>query len=178
MKAYHSNPKLKADILATLTAHRAADEIVKGQYWQNGKGCAVGCTVKSNNHMAYESQFGIPVMLARLEDRIFEGLPNDQAMLWPERFIAAIEPGANLSLVGWKFQWWLLTDETVNLGINHPLVKEAVKVCADAIYPLTKGEPVDLSAARSAAESAESAESEYVRMSDKIIELISECEGE
>ena len=153
MQAYHNSPQLKSDILATLAAHRAADEIVKGQYWQDGKGCAVGCTIKSGNHMAYESQFGIPVVLAQIEDRIFEGLPNDKAMLWPERFMSAINVGADLSLVGWKFQWWLLTDEAVNPGINHPLVKDAVKLCADALYPLTKETPAGWSAARVAARS-------------------------
>jgi hypothetical protein len=177
MKAYHDNPAIKSSILDVLAEHRVADELVKGQYWENGKGCAVGCTVKSSDHMAYETKFGIPVMLARFEDRIFEGLPNEKAMLWPERFMSAIKPGADLSLVGWKFQWWLLTDESVNPGINHPLVKEAVKLCADALYPLTKGQPVDVSAASAAWSAAWSAESAaYEKMSDKLIELIVNCD--
>ena len=167
MKAYLDAPRIKSDILAILASHRAADEIVKGQYWENGKGCAVGCTVKSSNHMAYETMFGIPVELARLEDQIFEGLPNATSMLWPERFMSAINVGADLSLVGWKFQWWLLTDEIANPGINHPLVRDAVKLCADAIYPLTKGLPVDESAVRVDSET----------MADKLIELISVCAG-
>ena len=155
--AYKNNPEVKAKVLAQLEAHRAADQIVKGQYWEHGKGCAVGCTVHSDDHMAYERRFGIPVMLARLEDCIFEGLPNERALDWPLQFMAAIKPGQDLSLVGWKFQHWLLTDEKVNPGINHPLVCEAVKACADVLAPLIKGNPVDGSAARSAAESARSA---------------------
>lgn len=31
--AYHNNPSIKADILAQLQRHHAADELVKGQYW-------------------------------------------------------------------------------------------------------------------------------------------------
>ena len=162
MLAYYNDPKIKNDILSQLADHASADQIVKGQYWKNGKGCAVGCTIHSGNHMDYEDRFGIPVMLARLEDRIFEGLPNEAAMKWPTRFMSAIEPGADLSLVGWKFQYWLLTDEEVNPGINHPLVKDSIKQCADVLIPL-KGQPVDQKAAnamnaeRSAARSAASA---------------------
>lgn len=94
--AYHNDPSIKTAIISELEAHRAADQIVQGQYWANGKGCAVGCTVKSANHAEYEPRFGIPEMLARLEDVIFEGLPNSDAQNWPVEFMAAIEPGALL----------------------------------------------------------------------------------
>ena len=96
MLAYHNDQNLKADILKQLRAHKKADEIVKGQYWENGKGCAVRCTVHSSDHAAYETKFGIPIMLARLEDTIFEGLPNGRAKEWPIQFMSAIEPGADL----------------------------------------------------------------------------------
>jgi len=159
MLAYHNDVQVKNDILSQLADHASADEIVKGQYWEEGKGCAVGCTIHSNNHTEYEKLFGIPEVLARLEDTIFEGLPNEAAMKWPIKFMSAIEPGADLSLVGWKFQYWLLTDEEVNPGINHPLVKHAVKQCADVLVPLTKGQPVDQDAADAAANAARNAAS-------------------
>lgn len=89
MLAYHNDPSIKTALLAQLEGHRLADQIVKGQYWQNGKGCAVGCTIHSGNHAEYETRFGIPQALARLEDMIFEGLPNDLAMVWPGRFTSA-----------------------------------------------------------------------------------------
>ena len=82
MLAYNSDPNVKRAILRQLAAHREADEIVKGQYWENGKGCAVGCTLHSGEHVEYESRFGIPQMLARLEDAIFEGLPNEVSKEW------------------------------------------------------------------------------------------------
>lgn len=197
MQAYHGDPQIKADILAQLAAHREADELVKGQYWEDGKGCAVGCTLHSGDHAEYEPRFGIPQMLAWLEDRIFEGLPNVEAQAWPEKFMAAIEPGADLSRVGWQFLHWLLTDETVNPGIADPSVKDAVKQCADVVLPLAEGDPADESAAWSAARAAESAawsaaesatwsaagaawraaesaaeSAAYVRMADKLIGLL------
>jgi len=153
MFAYHNDPSIKEAILAQLSSHALADELVKGLYWEDGKGCAVGCTIHSGDHAEYESRFGIPQMLAHLEDRIFEGLPNNKAKEWPCRFMGAIRPGADLSRVGWKFLHWLMTDASVNPGINHPLVKTAVEDCASLIFKLSVGEPI----ARSAAESAGSA---------------------
>jgi hypothetical protein len=157
MIAYRNDPSIKDAILKQLEMHRLADEIVKGVYWEDGKGCAVGCTIHSDNHMEYEARFGIPVMLARLEDRIFEGLPNADAMIWPKRFMSAVRPGSDMSRVGWKFQHWLLTDKNVNPGIDHPLVKAEVAECARIVGLLCDGFSVDQSAARSAERSAESA---------------------
>jgi hypothetical protein len=154
MLAFRNTTVTKPAIMRQLLAHAKADEFTKGTYWQDGKGCAVGCTIHGNNHAEYESRFGIPQMLARLEDAIFEALPNAKAKKWPIQFMSAIKPGSDLSRVGWQFLYWLLTDETVNPGIDHPRVRDAIKQCADVLAPLTKGEAVDVSAAESAAESA------------------------
>ena len=159
MKAYHGEQEIKDAVLAQLEMHRLADELVKGQYWEDGKGCAVGCTIYSDDHEEYENLFGIPQMLAHLEDTIFEGLPNGQAKAWPEKFMRAAPVGADLSLVGWKFIHWLLTDETATPGISAPSVRDAVQQCAGVIKPLTKGLPADQSAAWSAENAAWSGES-------------------
>jgi hypothetical protein len=111
MIAYHNDPAQKTTILAQLAVHRAADELIKGRYWKNGKGCAVACTLHSSDHAEYETRFGIPRILARLEDRIFEGLPNASAQAWPEQFMGAIRPGADLTMVWPRFALWLLTEE-------------------------------------------------------------------
>lgn len=161
MLAYHNDPAIKAKLLADLQAHADADQLVKGQYWQNGKGCAVGCTlhslgaVNTSSHAAYEKLLGIPQALARLEDRLFEGLPNADAMRWPMRFSAAIVPGADLSRVVWKFLHWLLTDGLP--PVDDAAVTAAIKQCADVLVPLTRGEPVDRAAARAAAYAARAA---------------------
>ena len=153
--AYHGREADKAEILATLARHRAADALVQGYgYWKDGKGCAVGCTIKSGRHIEYEERFGIPVALARLEDSIFEGLPVDLARQWPERFMSSIQPGADLSRVHWHLLHWMLTTKEVNPGIDNPLVRDAVRQCADLMADRAAGKRVAESAARSAAESA------------------------
>jgi hypothetical protein len=153
--AFRNTTVTKAAVLRQLRAHTKADELIKGCYWERGKGCAVGCTIHSSKHVEYESRFGIPQMLAQLEDCIFEGLPNAQAKVWPVIFMSAVKPGSDLSCIGWCFLHWLLTDEAVNPGINHPLVSAAIKQCAYILIPLTKGLP--LRSAESAASAANAA---------------------
>ena len=95
MIAFHGDPEIKKKYLERVRAHRRTDEIIKGKYWENGKGCAIGCTIHSNLHANYETELGIPRILAKLEDGMFEGLPNDYAMKWPEKFLDAIPVGAD-----------------------------------------------------------------------------------
>ena len=150
--AYHGQQSVKDAILSVLAAHREADRLIQGYgYWRDGKGCAVGCTIGSGDHAAYETMFGVPQAIAHLEDKIFEGLPVSAAREWPERLMSAIQPGADLTRVQWRFLHWLLTTSEVNPGIAHPLVADAVAECA-RIMLMPDGEPPV--AARSAAESA------------------------
>jgi len=158
MIAYHNDPKIKNDILQVLQSHYDADEFVKGHYWQNGKGCAVGCTVHCGDHSLYESHFGIPEALAHLEDCIFEGLPNRHAKEWPLQFMSAIPVGADLSRVQWQFLYWLMTTKEANPGIDHPIVSKAVAGCAELMRILAdeknKWSAMSAMSAESAAESA------------------------
>jgi hypothetical protein len=153
--AYHGDPKIKAKYLRRVRAHAKADQLIKGTGWENGKGCAVGCTLHTYDHSRYPTELGIPEMLARLEDTIFEGLPNAKAQNWPAQFLSAIKPGADLSRVGWQFLHWLLTEELAER--EHPTVRATIKQCADVLVPLTKGLPFDKGAAASAWSAAASA---------------------
>src|SRR5215831_14846120 len=155
MLAFHNDTAIKEKYLTRVAAHRAADELIHGTGWSNGKGCAIGCTLENYDHSRYPIELGIPEILARLEDCIFEGLKNGKAQEWPERFLSAIRPGADLSRVGWQFLHWLLTRSGIG-SYDHPIVKDAVAQCAEVLLPLTRGDPVDESA-WSAAESAASA---------------------
>jgi len=176
MLAFHNDPKIKAQFLRRVRAHAAADEIIKGKYWEDGKGCAVGCTLHASNHAAYETELGLPISLAYLEDRIFEGLPNGEAKQFPAAFLSAIKPGADLSRVSWQFLHWLLTDELASR--DHPRVRDAIKQCADVLVPLTEGEPVDAAAVNAAESAAESAarSTAYLRMAKKLLILLEATE--
>ena len=126
MIAFHGDAQLKRDLPMEVADHRLHDQIIKGTYGQgsNGdwKGCAVACSIHSLNrkngrkrydtsdHSAFEPLAGVPRQLAHLQDYIFERLPEPKHIDWPERFWAAIQPGADLSLVAPRFVHWLLSD--------------------------------------------------------------------
>lgn len=117
MLAFHNDKKIKATYLKRIRNHAKADEIIKGRYWENGKGCAVGCTIHSSQHASYETELGIPAKLAHLEDVVFENLTNGDAKAWPERFLKAIPVGADLQWVWADFAAWMMDD--AEWGIAH-----------------------------------------------------------
>jgi hypothetical protein len=127
MQAYHNNESVKQLYLDRVAAHEAADEVVQGLYWENGKGCAVGCTIHSDQHSDYPELLGVPEDLAWLQDTIFEGLTPERAKTFPREFLAAINVGADLSKVGNRFMVWLLIDP------DHGVVQYADERGADAI---------------------------------------------
>ena len=110
MRAFHGDPAIKAKYLDRVRMHAAADEIIKDKYWENGKGCAVGCTIHSSVHEKYQDLLGIPVSLALLEDLIFENLPNAEAKLFPSQFLEAIPVGADLKTTSFRFSAFLLNE--------------------------------------------------------------------
>ena len=91
--AYHNDPAVKAKHVGRMRAHQEADELVRGAYWKDGKGGAVGCTVHSDDHAAYETDLGMPKWFAYLEDRIFEGMSNAASRRFPLRLLSAIPVG-------------------------------------------------------------------------------------
>lgn len=109
------NQERKDDLISKLTAHAKEDAFIQGTYFKDGRGCAVGCTlhdygVPINDHSQYEKLFGIPEIIARLEDRIFENLSIEDAKKWPLKFTNAVPVETDLSGVWPKFAIAILTD--------------------------------------------------------------------
>lgn len=126
MQAFLNDESVRSAVIAQVVAHAKADEIVKGRYWEGGKGCAVGRTIHSADHALYESALGIPHELARLQDFIFESLPNGEAKSFPLEFLEAIPLGADLSRVWDKFHVWLLLDPINGLVALPNILPEIV----------------------------------------------------
>ena len=116
MKAFTDTPVTSEQLLASLAAHRKAGNLVQRIYWNQGRGCGIGCSIhdfspgNESSHDTYQELFGIPYVLARLQDAIFEGLPYEDAEKWPERFVRAIVDGTDLTPVTDRWTLWLLTD--------------------------------------------------------------------
>ena len=113
LRAFHNKQSIKDFYVERVQRHFDADEIIKGVYWEKGRGCGVGCTIESseNPHQKFEDELGISRTIAKLEDRLFEGLTNGDAKKFPVRFLEAVNVGADLSMVVPKFMVWMLSDK-------------------------------------------------------------------
>lgn len=184
MLSFHGKQEIKDKYLARVIAHRKADAIIQGIGWENGKGCAVGCTLENYDHSRYPIELGLPKWLARLKDWIFENLPKEHAIEWPEKFLSIIPVGVCVEKVRYKLavarMGSLIDLQNKNLA-NNPDLKiiinevinslKLVKICHEAAIDNwsadSAAEPERLaalsaadlaySAAQSAARSAESA---------------------
>jgi len=176
MKSF--NQELKDEIVAEIIKHRKQDQIIQGSYGKNvngvWKGCAVGCAIHSLNlkkgktlevssHKVYETEFGIPEILARLEERIFEGLSVEDSKTWPENFMSAIPVNVDLSLVWPKLAVFILTDAKYGV-IKHAENKDDVQIVSDLYSKVIAGGPVrgdDWKASAAAANAAAHASAAY-----------------
>jgi len=174
MLSFQGRPGEKQRVLEQLQAHYQADEIIQGAYWEEGKGCAVGCILHSADHLEFETRFNIPEWFAKLIDSIFEGLPNEKAKLFPIDVWKAIPEGVDLEPVKWKFCVFLMEEslERVrSLEIKKELkieVLSAIVKVKEALDKVIKAGQWNESAARSAA---------YERYSNKLIELLGELKS-
>jgi hypothetical protein len=189
--AYHGDRKLKARFLKEMRWHRDQDMIVKGTYGEeNGawRGCAVGCSlhsmsrikdepIKTDTHKLYEPLLGIPEWLARLEDSIFEGLPDESAPDFPIQFSAAIKVGSDLDWVKPRVIIFFLNDCRLAAFDDG---KKAIDQTISLWQLIAGGKPVThaqwsaaWSAAESAARSAEFECQSWDRGHDVAIQLFS-----
>ena len=164
MKSFHSSQAVKDKYLNRLMEHHRMDKIIQGEGWNGDGGCAVGCTLEKYNHKAYEDELGLPEWLARLEDSIFEGLPEEKAPKFAVDFLTSIPVGVDVEKVKWKFCSFILKENIERvLGLKN-ISDELKKQVVDSIrgvLTLTEEASVsgnwDESAAESAARSAWSA---------------------
>jgi hypothetical protein len=168
--AFYGNNKLKSDLIAQLNEHFIAEQITKGQYWENGKGCHVGCCIHSSSHSAMSMFFGLPLWLCYLFDVIFENLDNSDAQTFPVRSIEAIKVGSDIKSIRHELAIWRLngltefnSDESIQKIIElHRLsliqdVNSASWSAAESAAKSVARRAVDESAKSAACSAAESA---------------------
>jgi hypothetical protein len=194
MKAFTETTMTKPEMVSALKWHQEQDNFVRGRYFKQGKGCAVGCSLESvarikgvtlsyTDHKSYEPHLGIPKWLAHVEDVIFEGLPLERSKAWPLEFIEAINIGSDLDKVKAPFTIFVLESNLANFDHEkNPDVVKVINSCIDLYKQYPEGPSAAGSAARSAASSAASSaawsaarSAAYVKFADKLIELIKEC---
>ena len=81
--------------------HVAADRVAQGSY----ETCFIGCLANGHNDPEFiENEYGIPLMVTRIAESIFEGLPADEAIKFFADFAkAGACDGKDLTRVGWQF---------------------------------------------------------------------------
>lgn len=165
--AFHNNADLQKQMLENVAAHVAHDQVVQGKYGEgaNGdfRGCFIGCTVHSlaGDGADYSSTkgvfeaYGFPAPLTKLCEAIFEGLPATDAPAFFKSVPTAMNLGADLSLVHWKFLHWMLVDTMAKHGT--PDVRRGCAKSLSVINDLADGKKVTKARAARAADSAYSA---------------------
>jgi hypothetical protein len=115
MKAFNNDTKLKEFYVNRMNEHAAADEIIQGTGWEDGKGCFIGCTLHSYDHKKFESEGIGPEWLGRLADKIFEGLPNDKAKEFAANFYPSMRVGIDLEQVEKDFLIFVMQENLKTL---------------------------------------------------------------
>jgi hypothetical protein len=84
--------------------HVECDAIRRGSYWDGSRGCFIGCLSHSGDTAKVQDTYGLPIMLQRIAESIFESLPLKEA----QAFFAALPTAVScdnkdLSRFGWQF---------------------------------------------------------------------------
>jgi hypothetical protein len=143
--AYHGQQALKGQAIAEMAEHRRLDHLVKGTYGNFGptgwRGCMVGCLGQHRRHEGVQDRFGIATPIGYLLDRFFEQLPDPDSLDWPVQSLAAIQPGADLTLVDSRFKLFVLTSPELDLsGTASPQVQQAIDGVASLLVRRISGD--------------------------------------
>ena len=136
-----------------VAAHVVADTIVQGDYWneKTRSGCFIGCLARSNDPAVNEAEYGLPIMLQRIAETIFEGLPAADAKAFFADLPDAVGcDGKDLSRVGWQF----LAAQLRSLPPQAADIQSAIDPVIAGIDLLANGQDWPADAAKAAAYAA------------------------
>jgi len=145
---------------AEVAAHVAADRVAQGNY----ETCFIGCLANGHDDPGcIENEYGIPSMVTRIAESIFEGLPADEA----GGFFAALpeavgSDGRDLSRVGWKF----LAAELRSLPLTSPYTQAVIDPVINGMDLLGEGKEWP---------KADAARAARLRQRDLLLRLIKEA---
>jgi len=87
-----------------IARHIEANAVRGGHYWDGHTGCFIGCLAHSDDATVLTREYGLPEMLVRLCESVFERLPqSDRPIFFREVGEAVGEDGRDLTRVGWAF---------------------------------------------------------------------------
>lgn len=179
--AYHGKQSIKDALVIQFAAHRAADAVIQGTGYQNGRGCFVGCCLQNYDHSQFERMFGWPQWFSRLAETIFEGLLVENAPQFGTDLIAAVPVGFSWLGFREKFLVRLQHRNIARIKGDSPqeirvrtAIGQVIDVLGSAELARSAAELARSAAAKSAADAAYSAGSAEFRLqSQDIFELLS-----
>jgi hypothetical protein len=136
-----------------VAVHVAADSIVQGTYWDaaSKSGCFIGCLAHADDPAANEIAYGLPIMVQRIAESIFERLPADKAKQFFAAFPIAVNcDGKNLTNVGWQF----LAAELRSLPKQSAQIQAVIDPVIIGMVLLASGQEWATADARAAADAA------------------------
>lgn len=158
MLTYHNDLSVKSLYVERFAAHRAADEVIQGQGFENGRGCFVGCMLNSYNHDRFPVELGWPLWLAHLADKIFEGVSKSEAPQFGTDLLNAVAVGIDLEPVKNKFLTRILRRRLTSLDGNETPYAVQVSAAIVGVIAILADDKSDKLAARAAAWAASAAE--------------------
>ncbi len=143
--------------------HQDMDMFIQGNWLgektdKGFKGCFYGCMTQTEDNTLNEASkvMELPLWLVHVSEKIFEGLPKEQAIKFPVQMLEAINPKKDLEH-SWKdFQYKLLMDKKrgqITFTEKDSKQYKAIIQCAK----LFKMNVIDEDAAESARSAAKSA---------------------
>jgi hypothetical protein len=125
-------------ILQQMRDHIAADEILAGQYWKDGKGCFIGCIVHGESAETVQDLTGLPLPLVRVSETIFEGLSHHDPSKGRAFFVAITDcmernQGKDISYVVWAF-----LHNTIDRALALPTSTSIRDACSPVLNVLKK----------------------------------------
>jgi len=141
VEAFRNDQKVKDLYVNRMIDHGKLDEIIQGTAWENGKGCFVGCSFNEYDHTKFSSEGIGPVWLAKLADRIFEGLSKEDAQKFAIEFYPSIPLGVDLEKV--KIPFLIFVVESTLDTFDHKKFPKT-KAAIDGVLVELKKDPIDL----------------------------------
>ena len=151
--------------------HIAADSVIQGMYWdpETHKGCFIGCLAHDDDPAINESRYGLPAMVQRIAESIFEGLPANEAKAFFAAFPDAVAcDGKDLTRVGWQF----LAAEMRSLPKQFSGIQAVIDPVIAGIDLLAFGRQWNLDAARAARAARATRAAVRLRQRDTLLKLI------
>jgi len=157
----------KAKWLKKAQAHQKADRFAQGEWLRtNGgklhRGCFFGCMMQKSDDVLDTAvkEMNLPAWIVFVGEKIFEGLPEEEAVLFPVQLLEAIQTTQDTEPIWKKWHYTILMDKKhgqYKYCGEDKECKKAVKMCAELFLLDEIDEAAAYSAAYSAAISARSA---------------------